>query len=286
MAETDGRPIGEDDLHACVDERLAPARLAELRRWLAANPAEAARVADWKAQRDLLRAALAPLAGAPLPPRLRAAEIRAGLRRRRLALLRPAAAAVVLLLLGSGAGWLARGRPPGEPAAAPAATDPPAALAHRTYAADPQRPMELLTNNPERLAAWFSRRLEAPVVVPVLAAEGYGLVGGRVLPAETGGAVLAVYQAPGRHSLTFYAALTGRSESRPMRCNDNPDGSLTYLWNDLLFEYGITATDLPRERLRVLARLAEQEVRQGPRAPEEAPRIAVLHGPARPACLG
>lgn len=283
MAEIDGRPIGEDDLHGYVDQRLGAARLGEVRRWLDANPEAGARVRAWTAQRDLLRAALAPLAEAPIPQRLRVAHLRGQLRARRVAALRAAAAALALVLLGGGAGWLIRGHLTPGLAVLPA-LELPAALAHRTFAATPERGMELFTANPDRLAAWFSRRASAPMVVPQLAGEGYALVGGRVVPGEAGPALLALYRGPGQ-PVSFHAALASQAEARPMRCHDNPDGSLTYRWSDLLFDYAVTATDLPLERLRVLARLAEQEVQQGPRAPDEAPRIAMLRGPARPACL-
>ncbi|MEX5506196.1 anti-sigma factor, partial [Pseudomonas putida] len=38
----------EDELHAYVDERLAPVRRAEVQAWLAANPQAAARVEGWR----------------------------------------------------------------------------------------------------------------------------------------------------------------------------------------------------------------------------------------------
>ena len=49
----------EDELHAYVDERLEPARRAEVQAWLAANPQAAARVEGWRTDARRLRTALA-----------------------------------------------------------------------------------------------------------------------------------------------------------------------------------------------------------------------------------
>nr|NOY03316.1 anti-sigma factor [Gammaproteobacteria bacterium] len=51
----------EDELHAYVDERLEPARRAEVQAWLAANPQAAARVEGWRTDARRLRTALAGL---------------------------------------------------------------------------------------------------------------------------------------------------------------------------------------------------------------------------------
>ena len=59
------RPITEDDLHAYVDRVLEPERQAEVAAYLGEHPDVARRVAAFTDQRDLLRAALAPIAEEP-----------------------------------------------------------------------------------------------------------------------------------------------------------------------------------------------------------------------------
>ena len=76
------RPITEDDHHAYVDDVLEPERRAEVGSYLADHPDVAKRVAGFADQRELLRAALAPIAAEPLPPELNLSRIVEGRRRR------------------------------------------------------------------------------------------------------------------------------------------------------------------------------------------------------------
>ena len=69
------RPITEDDLHGFVDQRLEPKRLAEVRAYLDEHPEIAARISGFGQQRDMLRAALAPIAEEPLPSQLNLARM-------------------------------------------------------------------------------------------------------------------------------------------------------------------------------------------------------------------
>src|SRR5262245_66626198 len=69
------RPISEDDLHGYVDRVLEPERQAEVADYMREHPDVAKRVAALTGQRDLLRAALAPIAEEPLPPELNLSRI-------------------------------------------------------------------------------------------------------------------------------------------------------------------------------------------------------------------
>jgi anti-sigma factor RsiW len=57
----------EDELHAFIDDELTPERRAEIAVVLRENPALAARVAAYEADRDLLRMAFAGMAEEPIP---------------------------------------------------------------------------------------------------------------------------------------------------------------------------------------------------------------------------
>src|SRR5215467_9343773 len=63
-------PILEAELHAYVDGELPADRRAAVEAWLAAHPQDAARVAAWQAQADLIKARYAGLAQEPILPRL------------------------------------------------------------------------------------------------------------------------------------------------------------------------------------------------------------------------
>src|SRR5258708_19718479 len=92
-------PITEDDLHAYVDRVLEPERQAEVAAYLGDHPDVAKRVAAFTDQRDLLRAALAPIAEEPLPPELNLSRIIEN-RARRPSVARWARSAMLLLCIG------------------------------------------------------------------------------------------------------------------------------------------------------------------------------------------
>ncbi|WP_044560523.1 hypothetical protein, partial [Azospirillum sp. B4] len=70
-----GRPITEEDLQAYVDRALDAGRRAEVEEYLATHPDAAQRVTVYAAQREALRAALAPIVEEPVPDRLNLAHL-------------------------------------------------------------------------------------------------------------------------------------------------------------------------------------------------------------------
>lgn len=280
----DHPPIGEDDLHAYVDERLDAARFALVRAWLDRHPEAAARVRALAAQRDALRAVLAPKAAEPIPARLRVAHVRAGLRARRLSQWRMAAAAVLLLLTGAGAGWLARGgltAGGAPPAAAPMAE---AAEAHRIFAAGAGQPSQASAAVEGDLEAWLAARLGEPVVVPDLLAAGFRPLGAHLLPVPQGTAAVVTYERlAGDTRLSFYLRPAPDRPAEPLRCTDHPGGWVTYSWFDGRRGYAVTAA-LPRSELRGIAFAAERAVRAGPKPPSADQLIARAETPR--VCIG
>src|ERR1700693_3531936 len=96
-------PVMEAELHAYVDGELAADRRAAVEAWLAAHPDDAARVAAWRAQADLIRARYAGIAQDAIPPRLDLNRLsRVDRRWSRLAV----AAVVAAFVLGSLARWV------------------------------------------------------------------------------------------------------------------------------------------------------------------------------------
>src|SRR5215470_1816138 len=63
-------PILEAELHAYVDGELPADRRGAVEAWLAAHPQDAAHVAAWRAQADLINARYAGVAQEPIPRRL------------------------------------------------------------------------------------------------------------------------------------------------------------------------------------------------------------------------
>src|SRR5262249_57187251 len=101
------RPITEEDLHAYVDCVLEPERRVEVDAYLNSHPDVAKRVGAFADQRDVLRAALAPIADEPLPPKLNLSRIIQQSRRGRTSPAWWAIAAMLLVSIGGFGG----GRP-------------------------------------------------------------------------------------------------------------------------------------------------------------------------------
>ena len=55
---------------------------------------------------------------------------------------------------------------------------------------------------------WLSRRLGKPLKVPVLAAQGYELMGGRLLPGDNGARAQFMFQNPWARASRFIWALS------------------------------------------------------------------------------
>ncbi|GLR79032.1 anti-sigma factor (plasmid) [Azospirillum oryzae] len=187
------RPITEDDLNAFVDQRLDPARLAEVAAYLEAHPDVAERVNGYVAQRGELRALLLPIADEPIPAALNVRHIaeRHG-RRSRLPWWAAAAAAVLLIGLGGAGGWTMRGWS-GPPLQGIASLGQEAADNYAVYGPDHVRPVELRAGAGPELADWISTRLGRQIAAPDLQASGYRFMGGRVVATPHGPAALFMY---------------------------------------------------------------------------------------------
>ena len=129
---------------------------------------------------------LDPVAGQPLPARLRVGPL---LARRRSAVrtrLGAVAASLLLLAAGGAAGWVARGgsavnaqRQAQASGAAPAAN---AIAAHCVFVVEVAHPVEVPATQQAHLVQWLSRRVGRALTIPDLLAEGFELMGGRVIP--------------------------------------------------------------------------------------------------------
>src|SRR5262245_10800690 len=103
MADRDS-PVTADELHAYVDGMLPPDRKRAVEAWLATRPDDAARVAEWRALAEVVRARYGAVADEPVPARFDIAKLARPQPPWRLI----AAAAILALAIGGGAGWVGR----------------------------------------------------------------------------------------------------------------------------------------------------------------------------------
>lgn len=274
------RAMDEARLHAFADGQLDAAAAAEVAAWLQDHPADAQRVLDWRSQRTALQALHAEMLDEPLP-----AALRQGLRRgaRRLVAANgpryrvQALAGICVLGLGlalgwSGHAWLAGDGAAATPAAAMMATPGfvrDAGIAHAVYLPERRHPVEVGAEQQEHLVQWLSKRLGQPLRVPHLEAQGWRLMGGRLLPAgeadtpEQARAQFMYEESAGSgERLTLYVSVVPPGQEAPtaFRFSEQPaaGGSRSFFWVDGRLGYALTGRLAPE----ALARLGEQVYRQ------------------------
>jgi len=246
---SDPTPIGEDDLQAFIDGRLAADRLAAVEAWLADHPQRARDIGQERAQREALRAALAMKAAEPIPARLRIASIRASRRSRLSLALRNLAAGLALVALGAGGGWLARGDTQSVPAPATQVTRD-AVAAHRIFAVEVAHPVEVTAREEAHLLRWLSKRLGRQLAAPDLAEFGFHLVGGRLLPAEADAAAQLMYENEGGQRLTVYVRAGAPGETAFRFWQDGAVAS--FVWLDQGYGFAVSA-EAGRDQLLPIA---------------------------------
>ncbi|WP_086928749.1 anti-sigma factor family protein [Acidovorax carolinensis] len=207
-------PSHDHAWHALVDGRLPPAEAKAVQQQLAADATAQATVAQWQAQRHQLRALHQDMLEAPLPDALLQTLARATARRdeqhRQWWRWGGMAASV---LVAFALGWVGRGQWPavapngllaGNASAPSQRFAAQAAMAHAVYQPEQRHPVEVPAAQQEHLVQWLSKRLGRPLKVPLLTAQGYELVGGRLLPGDTGARAQFMYQNSAGERVTLY----------------------------------------------------------------------------------
>lgn len=236
-------PIGENDLHALADGRLAGPRRVEVEDWLGGHPQEAGQVSAWRGQNALLHRAYDNILNAPLPARL----LDAGRQPTQAAnhWTWRMAAAIAWLALGGVVGYWIHGDADLSPNTQSLASLPrQAAIAHAVYTPEVRHPVEVGADQEAHLSAWLSKRLGAPLKPPHLENAGYALVGGRLLPGEgaAGGGAVAqfMYQAANGQRLTLYVRndVAGSNETAFRSAQEG--GIRVFYWLDGRFGYALS----------------------------------------------
>jgi anti-sigma factor RsiW len=254
----------EARLHALVDGQLDPHAAADLRAQLATDPAAAQALQDWQEQRELLRALHHDVLQEPVPPALAQAAGRMGQRGIQVHRWQQWGGVAASVLVAFGAGWLAHGEWGSQGSSSVARARPladfgrQAVVAHRVYAPEVRHPVEVSVAEQEHLVQWLSKRLGRPLKIPDLTAQGYELVGGRLLPGEQGARAQFMYQNARAERITLYVgAVTPGRNGAPatgetaFRFTTEGEASSFY-WVDQGFGYAL-AGRLARAELLPLA---------------------------------
>jgi anti-sigma factor RsiW len=252
-------PITEADLQAYVDGRLDDARRLAVEEWIATRPEEAERLADYRRLSEGLRTSYGAVLSEPVPERLRLSVGRP----RRLWRFAIAAAWLVLgVAIGAAAGWQLHGSRPvaGPTADAGAVMAQRAAIAHATYSPEVRHPVEVGADQEAHLVAWLSKRLGAPLRAPKLESVGYSLVGGRLLPGESGPVAHFMYQCNQGTRVTLYVRAEAVN-NRETAFRYAEEGKVrVFYWIDRKLGYALSSADISKDDLFKVANAVYQQL--------------------------
>ena len=293
-------PDRPDDarLSAWLDGELDADGRAQVDTWLRDHPEDAAQARLWAADRDALRARFDPVLDEPVPESLRQTVLQAG---------RPAVApragwrqvavAAGLLVTGAVAGGFLGAQVASSPDSHPLASlslpwadaervrpggwTHRAAVAHAVYAPEVRHPVEVNVAQgtateqraqEEHLSRWLGKRLDMPVPLFDLRAQGFELVGGRLLPDASGPSAQLMYQNSGGQRVTVYLRKPEAGASTAFRFQRDGDLGLFY-WVEDGFGCALVGK-LPRAQLLALAeavyKQAEDQIQPSPQGPKPA----------------
>ena len=261
----DATPIDEARLHALVDGHLCAADRERMQALLASDPESARTAQAWQAQREALRALHADVLQEPVPPALSQAARQIGHEGRRVDRWQRWGGMAASVALAFIAGWLAHQQWSGSGGELLARSARPlnefgrqAVVAHVVYSPEVRHPVEVPAAQQEHLVQWLSKRLGRSLKVPDLSAQGYELVGGRLLPGEQGARAQFMYQNARAERITLYVGAlepgkTGSAASGGTAFRFTHDGgAASFYWVDQGFGYAL-AGRLDKAQLLPLA---------------------------------
>jgi anti-sigma factor RsiW len=250
-------PVTDDELHAYLDGELPAERRPAVEAWLAAHPEDAARVAAWQTQAELIRGRYGGIAQEPVPLRLCLDR----LSRRELIWTRVAAAAVALsFLTGALSGWFGRAVWDGAPVGVRTLTAD-AIDAYRIYTVEVRHPVEVPAADATHLVQWLSKRLGYDVLAPDLESIGLRLVGGRLLPGAGTGAAFLMYEGPSGERFTIYCVRADAPESALRYRAAGPVGAVYWIDDNKAY---VVNGPADRDRLHKVAESAYGQIESRP----------------------
>lgn len=250
--------VTESDLQAYADGELPEARRADVAAWLAAHPEDAERIETYRRIAEELRSSYQGVLHEPVPAHLAGAVHRG--RARRIALV--AGWIVLGAALGVLGGWQLHSmqRSPVVAADAASALARRAAVAHATYSPEVRHPVEVGADQEAHLVTWLSKRLGTQLRAPKLEGVGYTLVGGRLLPGESGPVAHFMYQCNRGTRVTLYVR-SDMGSNRSTAFRYAREGSVgVFYWVDSKIGYALSSADISKDDLLKVANAAYQQL--------------------------
>jgi len=123
--------------------------------------------------------------------------------------------------------------------------------AHQVFVPEVRHPVEVSAGDEKHLVQWLTRRLGTEVRAPELSAEGWKLMGGRLLPDRGQAAAQFMYEDANGRRLTFYVRKEAGLTDAAFRFAERGDFAAFY-WIDHSLAYAL-AGRLDRSELMRLA---------------------------------
>jgi anti-sigma factor RsiW len=258
-------PVTADELHAYVDGMLPADRRQAVESWLASHQEDAARVAEWRAQADAIRARYGAAADEPVPARFDFDKLTRPAQPWRAV----AAAAAIAAVIGGIAGWIAHGASAAGPTTLEVLTAE-ALAAHKLYINEMRHPIEVRANE-KHLVPWLSKRVGTTLRVPDLQAHSLKLLGGRLLPGPIGPAALFMYESPSGERITVYCSKS-KVHRQALRYQVGGDvAAMRWVEGDIGF---VVSGPADRDRLAKIAQSAYEQMEIG--APTRASQFPLI----------
>lgn len=250
-------PITDADLHAYVDDQLAPARRQEVEAYLQINPEALALVEEYRRLNADLHTLFDPVLTEPVPPHLAVQPPR------RWRMLRVAAVAA-WMTVGGVIGWLLH---PGATITTLADNRVeqdlihPAAFAHTIYSVEVKHPVEVSADQEQHLVAWLSKRLHTSIRAPDLSSRRFVLVGGRLLPSTNRMAAQFMYERDDGMRVTLYTRQGAWDNDATSFRYVRVENTGVFYWIDGPLGYAL-AGELDRNELLAISELVYQHLHQ------------------------
>lgn len=263
----------QNQINALLDGRLSRQEHAKAMAQLAEDPVALETLRALQNQRQALRALHQPVLEESIPETLLAATRRSAQSLQQRDQWRRWGGMAASVMLAFGVGWLSHGqlsqldRPPVAwgPKLPAQAFVQQASVAHAVFSPEVRHPVEVTADQQDHLVQWLSKRLGKPLKVPSLAKQGYELVGGRLLPGDSGARAQFMFQNQAGARVTLYlGAVNGnpapgapapKADTGAAAFRYSADGPVaSFYWVDQGFGYALSGA-VPRQELMRLAQV-------------------------------
>ena len=232
-------------LHAFADGELEGQEHRSMEKLLTENDEARKALADINYQKSELRRAYNGVLDEPIPAALLAAANEHDPR-----LVFPywaAACAVLLMMIGGGIGWYVTE----QSNILVAETLPERALnSFVVYGSEVSHPVEVSAADAEHLDSWLAKRMGVKFAIPDLTANGYTLIGGRLLAEGAKPAGLLMYEGVNKQRLAIYIAANDKHTNNAMMI-EHRGGLVTCYWVEPDMVYALAGEQPANEMLKL-----------------------------------